>query len=111
MAGQPVRVDRGARPEGRSIPALIARIDRAAADLARVAQAVAQRGGWDEKWVDSLDSPPAEKTYGGAIAHIITHSMHHRAQLLYLLRRLGVEGLPEGDALSWERRAVEGDDS
>ena len=55
--------------------------------------------------MDTLDSPPAEKTYGGAIAHVITHSMHHRAQLLYMLRRLGLEGLPEGDVLSWEQQA------
>jgi len=84
---------------------LIARLDRAAADLASVARAVARRGGWDERWIDTLDRPPAEKTYGGGIAHVITHGMHHRAQLLYMLRRLGVEGLPEGDVLSWERQA------
>lgn len=105
MTGQPVQVDQGARPQGRSVSALIARLDRAAADLARVARAVAQRGGWDERWVDPLDNPPAQKTYGGGIAHVITHSMHHRAQLLYMLRRLGVEGLPEGDVLSWEQQA------
>jgi len=104
MANQPARLDQGARPEERSISAFIARLDRAASQLARVAQAVSLRGGWDELWVDSLDNPPAEKTYGGGIAHIITHSMHHRAQLLYMLRRLGVEGLPEGDVLSWERQ-------
>jgi len=105
MGGQPVRADPGAGPQGRSVSALIARLDRAAADLASVARAVARRGGWDERWVDTLDSPPAEKTYGGGVAHIITHSMHHRSQLLYMLRRLGVEGLPEGDVLSWERQA------
>ena len=105
MSGQPVRADPGAGPQGRSVSALIARLDRAAADLARVARDVARRGGWDELWVDRLDSPPAEKTYGGGIAHVITHSMHHRAQVLYMLRRLGVEGLPEGDALTWERQA------
>ena len=43
--------------------------------------------------------------YGGGIAHVITHSMHHRAQPLYMLRRLGIEGLPEGDVLSWEQPA------
>jgi uncharacterized damage-inducible protein DinB len=43
--------------------------------------------------------------YGGGIAYVITHSMHHRAQLLYMLRRLGIEGLPEGDVLSWEQPA------
>jgi hypothetical protein len=29
--------------------------------------------------------------------------MHHRAQLLYMLRRLGVADLPEGDVFSWEQ--------
>jgi uncharacterized damage-inducible protein DinB len=103
MAGRSVRQDPG--PAGTSIAALTERLERAAADLATVAQAVAERGGWDEKWLDTLDKPPKEKTYGGAIAHVITHSMHHRAQLLYLLRRIGIKDLPEGDVLSWERQA------
>jgi len=104
MSGQPVRADERARLQDRSVAVLITRLDHAAADLKRVARAVDQRGGWDERWVDRLDSPPAEKTYGGGIAHVITHSMHHRAQLLYMLHRLGVEGLPEGDVLSWEQQ-------
>jgi uncharacterized damage-inducible protein DinB len=78
------------------------RLDVAADRLSRVARAVSVRGAWDERWLDVLDQPPAEKTYGGSIAHVITHSMHHRAQLLYMLRRLGVKNLPEGDLLSWE---------
>ncbi len=100
MAGQPIRAN-----QGRSVPELIARLDRAANDLAKVSRAVAQRDAWDERWVDPLESPPVERTYGGSIAHVITHSMHHRAQLLYMLRLLGVEGLPEGDVLSWEHQA------
>ena len=104
MAGRPVRLDQGARPEERSVSALLERLDRAASHLASVAHTVSERGAWDERWVDVLDNPPAGKTYGGGIAHVITHSMHHRAQLLYILRRLGVGGLPEGDVLSWERQ-------
>jgi uncharacterized damage-inducible protein DinB len=42
------------------------------------------------------------RTYAGAIGHVITHSMHHRVQVMYMLRRLGVERVPEGDVLSWE---------
>jgi uncharacterized damage-inducible protein DinB len=84
---------------------MLARLERAATDLSSVARAVAERGGWDEQWVDHLDDPPAKKTYGGGIAHIITHSMHHRAHVLYYLRRLGVRELPEGDVLSWEQQA------
>jgi uncharacterized damage-inducible protein DinB len=29
--------------------------------------------------------------------------MHHRAQVLYMLRQLGLTELPEGDVLSWEQ--------
>ena len=88
---------------GSSIPELEARLERAAADLAALACEVREREAWDGEWVDVLDDPPRSKTYGGAIAHVITHSMHHRAQLLFMLRALGLEALPEGDALSWER--------
>ena len=100
MAGVAVRPAGGG-----SVEALIDRLDRAAADLARVARNVRDRGGWDERFVDVLDHPPREKSFGGGIAHLITHSMHHRAQLLYMLRRLGVARLPEGDVFSWENDA------
>jgi uncharacterized damage-inducible protein DinB len=100
MAGRPV-----VESTGRSVSELIARFDRAAAELATVAQDIARRGAWDERFLDVLDNPPVEKSLGGGIAHVITHSMHHRAQLLYMLRRLGIRDLPEGDVLSWERQA------
>lgn len=105
MAGRPPRANQVAHARAGSIPAFMTRLEAAACDLAIVARRVAQREAWDEHWLDCLDDPPTEKTYGGAIAHIITHGMHHRAQLLYMLRRLGLEGLPEGDVLSWERDA------
>ncbi len=100
MAGQVIRAS-----QGQSIAELIARLDQASSDLATVARTVAKRDEWDERWIDPLESPPIERTYGGTIAHVITHSMHHRAQLIYMLRRLGVEELPEGDVLSWEQQA------
>lgn len=106
MSGRPVRPGPGDAGDGRTVQGMLARSDCAAADLAAVARSVARRGGWDDRWVDHLDQPPREKTYGGGIAHVITHSMHHRAQLLYMLRRLGVVGLPEGDVLSWEQHAA-----
>jgi uncharacterized damage-inducible protein DinB len=105
MAGKAVRGSAAAKCG--SVLELITRLDRAAGDLAALARAVADRGGWDERWIDTLDDPPREKTFGAAIAHIITHSMHHRAQLLYMLRRLGVKSLPEGDVFSWENRVVD----
>lgn len=98
MHGAPVR----ARGES-TIAALLARHKQASADLEALASSVRERGAFDERWTDTLDNPPTTRTYGGAIAHVITHSMHHRAQLLWMLRRLGVDDLPEGDVLSWER--------
>ena len=97
MAGNQIRSE-----QGQSVSELIERLDRAANDFARLSKAVAQRDGWDERWVDPEDG--IERSYGGSIAHVITHSMHHRAQLLYLLRLLRVEGVPEGDVLSWEHQ-------
>jgi uncharacterized damage-inducible protein DinB len=105
IAGRPPRLDPALSTA--SVPTLLARLDLAAADLANAARPIAARNGWDEKWLDPFSNPPTERTYGGAIAHVITHSMHHRAQLLYLLRRLGVEDLPEGDVLSWEHQAAD----
>lgn len=103
MAG--VEVPRSISPnQERSMEYFSQRLDRAADRLAQIAKAVAARGAWDERWLDVLDNPPVEKTYGGAIAHVITHSMHHRAQLLYMLRQLGMKDLPEGDVLSWEHQ-------
>jgi uncharacterized damage-inducible protein DinB/ribosomal protein S18 acetylase RimI-like enzyme len=105
MAGGPIRTDEGKTPVGRSITGLTARLDVVAADLARIARDVASRSAWDDRWTDFLDNPPREKTYGAAVGHIITHSMHHRAQLLYLLRLTGVSDLPEGDVFSWENQS------
>jgi len=75
--------------------------------LARLGRDVADRSAWDDRWIDELDDPPSEKTFGGAIAHVLTHSMHHRAQLLNMMRRLGLTDLPEGDVLTWEHQASE----
>jgi uncharacterized damage-inducible protein DinB len=94
-----------ARPQGRTPAELLARQESAAEDLARLARRIAAGNAWDERWIDRLDDPPTEKTYGGAIAHVLTHSMHHRAQVLYMMKKLGIQGLPEGDVLGWEEQA------
>tara|TARA_R110002124_G_scaffold85197_6_gene221199 strand:- start:18909 stop:19388 length:480 start_codon:yes stop_codon:yes gene_type:complete len=92
------------RQSDQSIPGLTQRLTVAANRLETIGRKVAAEEAWDEVWLDVLDDPPCEKTYGTALAHIITHSMHHRAQLLYLLRLSGAESLPEGDVFSWENR-------
>ena len=45
---------------------------------------------------------PIVFTRGTAIVHVITHGVHHRAQALNMLRRLGVADLPDLDAVDWE---------
>jgi len=92
-------------PEPPSLDAIAQLHASATRRLARVASAVRDRRAWDDHWIDRLDREPGEKTFGGAIAHVLTHSMHHRAQLLHMYRRLGLTELPEGDVLTWERTA------
>lgn len=41
-------------------------------------------------------------TRGSMATHVLTHGMHHRAQVLNILRRLGVDDLPDVDVLEWE---------
>jgi uncharacterized damage-inducible protein DinB len=86
----------------RTIPGMVRRLTTAASQLESIARKVAGANAWDELWTDHLDDPPRKKSYGTAIAHIVTHSMHHRSQILYMLRLSGVESLPEGDVFSWE---------
>lgn len=40
-------------------------------------------------------------TRGCVITHVTTHGMHHRAQCLNMLRRLGVEKLPPSSVMEW----------
>ena len=76
--------------------------------LYKLARDIVDQGRLDETFIDTLDRPPRRKSFGGGILHLATHSMHHRAQLLFMLRRLSVQDLPEGDALSWEKQHIGG---
>lgn len=90
------------RTTDQTIPGMIRRLELAVERLKSVAHRVANSEAWDDLWLDHLDDPPQQKSFGTAIAHVITHSMHHRAQLLYMLRLSGVSNIPEGDVFSWE---------
>jgi uncharacterized damage-inducible protein DinB len=39
------------------------------------------------------------------LCHVHTHSMHHRAQCLNMLRHLGVSPLPQSSVTDWSRAA------
>ena len=87
---------------GETIPALLDRLSHISRDFALVARTVAREGRYDDCFLDTLDDPPILKTFGGAIGHLITHSMHHRAQIMYLMEKVGIKEHVEGDLLSWE---------
>lgn len=73
-------------------------------DFATLARRVADERRWDATYVDVLDDPPRSKSYGGTIAHVITHNMHHRSEIIHMLTRLGLADVLEGDVLSWEQQ-------
>ena len=77
------------------------RFRNASKRLAQAAEQIELENRWDEAFEDPVDGIKKER--GLAIAHILTHSMHHRAQLLYMMRRIGLTDLPEGDVFSWHQ--------
>lgn len=87
----------------RTIDELRAMLDSAASELEEVANSIysANRGG------EMLEFPnpggePFRFRRATALAHVTTHGMHHRAQMLNMLRQIGVEPLPEIDVIDWE---------
>ena len=93
--------------EGLTAADLLVRHQAAMTAFTALAHRLRDANAWDERWVDILDVPPQEKSYGGTILHVITHNMHHRGEVMHMLHRLGVEGVIEGDLLSWEAAAGE----
>ena len=90
------------RHSGDSIPELLDRLSIASRDFSQLARRIAQEGRFDDCFLDILDDPPQKKTFGGAIGHVLTHDMHHRAQIMYLMEKVGLREHIEGDLLSWE---------
>ncbi len=101
IAERPVRPFPPA-PCTQPVSQLLSRLAAASEDLAVTSRALLRAGRLDDTFTDSPEPDSARFSFGGAICHVITHSMHHRAQLLLMLRRLGLTELPEGDVLSWE---------
>ncbi|QOV89833.1 DinB family protein [Humisphaera borealis] len=104
MSDRPQRAAATTAPSPDSVAGLLARLDIVADELLSLGRAVSEQGRENADFVDYLDNPPHRKPLGAGLVHLATHGMHHRAQCLYILRRLGVKNLIEGDALSWERQ-------
>ena len=84
---------------------LLDRLSSAAKELADVSRRVRDEGRLDRLFTDTGEEPRIPRPLGGMIVHIVTHSMHHRAQAFYIMEQLGLKDLPEGDALDWEHKA------
>ncbi len=93
----------GAYRDDGSVAGMLQRLTIVAKDLAEFAARVEREGRADEMVTNPGNGN--RRSLGGVIAHLITHSMHHRAQVLYILEQLGVQDVIEGDALGWEAQA------
>ena len=98
MLGRPERV----LAETYAIEGWLTRLTLASQELAELATRVEREGRADEMFTGRSGR---KHSLGGGIAHLLTHSMHHRAQALFLLEQLGVQDVIEGDALGWESQA------
>ncbi|MBK9092818.1 MAG: DinB family protein [Anaerolineae bacterium] len=87
---------------GNTIPELLERLSIVSRDFANLARNIVREERYDDCFIDTLDNPPMKKTFGGAIGHVITHNMHHRAQIMFLMEKAGLKNHIEGDLLSWE---------
>jgi len=101
MNGRPERTFPKPVEHWLTLDALRERLETVAPQLADLARRAQAEGRLDERWT-FREEPLVEFTYGGTIVHVLTHSMHHRAQLIHMLKKLGVPDVIEGDALSWE---------
>ncbi len=64
-----------------------------------VVREVAAAGRLDETFTDHHGYP---QSYGATILQVNWHNTLHRGEVLHMLQRLGVSGLPDGDPQEWE---------
>ncbi len=90
---------------GNSIPELLQRLNFASLEFSKLAHKISRENRFDDFFLDTLDTPPHLKSFGGTIGHVITHNMHHRAHIMFLMERVGLKDHIEGDLLGWESQS------
>lgn len=93
------------RKTGNTIPMLLERLGVASREFANITRKIVREGRYDDCFLDTLDQHPQLKTFGGVIGHVITHDMHHRAQVMFLMEKVGIKEHIEGDLLGWESKS------
>ena len=104
IADRPRRPSLGADGEGpvRSIDELLLLLDDAAGELQKTARTIVADGRSNEMMSVTFEGRTWDFTRGTAVAHVITHGMHHRAQVFNMMRRLGAPLDIDGDVIEWE---------
>jgi uncharacterized damage-inducible protein DinB len=104
IAGRPRRPSLGADGEGpvRDVDELLQQLDDAAKELEKTARMIVNEGRMDEMMSVTYEGRTWEFTRGTALAHVITHGMHHRAQVFNMMRQLGMPVDIDGDVIEWE---------
>jgi AraC-like DNA-binding protein/uncharacterized damage-inducible protein DinB len=92
------------REPDRSVEGMLARMDRAFPRFAELARQVRDQGDWDRSFTDAVCEPPETFTFGGMLAHVVTHAAHRRAVIVEALQQLGLEEPSGSDPIDWERR-------
>lgn len=90
---------------GDSIPELLQRLSSASREFSKIAHKISRENRFDDFFLDTLDTPPQLKSFGGTIGHVITHNMHHRAHIIFLMERVGLKDHIEGDLSGWESKS------
>lgn len=74
------------------------------AELRAVAEAIDARGGWREIFEATFAEHGTYRfSRAAAMTHVLTHGMHHRAQVLNMRRQLGLPPLGlDLDVVEWE---------
>ncbi len=102
MNGLPQRTFENLGEDDMTLAGFARRLELVAPQFAEVARRVQTEGRLDEAW-QARAYQPTTFDYGNTIIHVITHSAHHRGQLMYMLKKLGVASVIMAQALSWER--------
>ena len=79
----------------------VAELTQLHGEIADEFEALVRAHPFDEIVTPSRGGKSFEFARGGIFPHVMTHSMHHRAQCLNMLKQLGVEKLPHSSILEW----------
>ena len=101
MKGLPQRTFENLGEDAMTLAGFTNRLELVAPQLAEVARRAQTEGRLDETWQARADQATTFD-YGNTIIHVITHSAHHRGQLMYMLKKLGVADVIMAQALSWD---------